>query len=123
MKALIVGGLLVFGLYMLAKTWKVLAVIALVVFISSTAHAEGRYPLRIGFEVTTVSPTLVSAHWRVTCSTATATSTRRGVYVARTDFRHALAPTLPDATCSVRVVAWNVGHPHGQTPVVRTWVR
>lgn len=121
MKALVVGGLLLFGLYMLAKTWKVLAIVALVVFISTTAHAESRPD--IGFAVSTARPTLVSAHWRVTCSTETATSTRRGVYVARTNFRHALAPTLPDATCSIRVVAWNVGHPHGQTPVVQTWVR
>jgi hypothetical protein len=123
MKALVIGAAIVFGLYMLCKTWKILAVIALVVFISTTAHAEGRSPLRIGFEVTTASPTLVRAHWTVTCSTPTATSTERGITTARTDFRRSLDPTLPDATCSLRVVAWNVGHPHGQTPIVRTWVR
>lgn len=91
---------------------------------SGSAFAEGGpRTFRIHFSVLTEHATNVHGTWRLTCWRGAALSARRGVFSGETPFHEYLEQTLPFAhRCELHVVAWNGTHPHGQRPVVLTYV-
>lgn len=110
----------------LKRTWgtHLLACLALVFLLfPATALADGGQTFRIGVKVTAPVGTTVLVRWRVSCTNGGIARQTHGEYRTEVPDRHRLRQSLPGATsCYVRAVGWNVGHPHGDHPVLDTWV-
>ncbi len=93
------------------------------VLLFPTTAAAGGATFRIGVKVTAPVGTTVLVRWRVSCTNGGIARQTHGEYRTEVPDRHRLRQSLPGATsCYVRAVGWNVGHPHGPSPVLDTWV-
>jgi hypothetical protein len=78
---------------------------------------------RIGVRVTDPVGTTVLVRWRVSCANGGIALKTHGEFRAEVPVQRQVPQSLAGATsCHIRAVAWNVGHPHGDHPVVETWV-
>ena len=97
-------------------------VIAGMLLLPTTAQAGGD-TFNIGVRVTDPVGTTVLVRWRISCAHGGTARQTHGEFRSEVPVRHRLHQSLPGATsCYIRAVAWNVGHPHGDHPVVDTWV-
>jgi len=103
---------------------KKLVTLALAALLLLPVAAEAGAPtFRIGVAVTDPVGTTVRVRWRVSCSNGGIARETHGEFRAVVPVRRRIPQSLPGATsCHVRAVGWNIAHPHGDPPVLETWV-
>jgi hypothetical protein len=103
--------------------------VLVVLFLIGTALPAHATSFEIGFRVTTIRPTNVAVHYKLSCRSEGVMRTVKRQFIAQAPLTRSVAPTLPGAdSCHIRVVAWDIrpfAHPNDPTPpfpVVTTWV-